>query len=75
MKDLEVVVIDDVEYFVIKEVKKGDISYLYLSNVDDYEDTLIRKVHKDDTNMMLPLESEKEFELACNLFLREIFTD
>lgn len=75
MNDLEVVLIDGVEYFIIKEAKKGNVSYLYLSNVNDYEDTLIRKVNKDDADMMLPLESEEEFEIACNLFLKELFAD
>ena len=76
MKELEVVLIDEVEYFVIKEAKQGDLSFLYLSNVDDPEDTLIRKIdNKDNPDMMLPLASEEEFELACNLFLNEIFAD
>lgn len=70
MKDLEVVTIDDNQYLVLKEVKHDDISYLYLSNINDEEDTLIRKTDKKDKDMILPLESEQEFEIACNLLLK-----
>ena len=69
MKDLEVIDIDDKSYLILKEVTKNDKTYLYLSNINDEEDTLIRKLEKD---VILPLESDKEFELACNLFVKEI---
>ena len=69
MKDLEVIDIDDKSYLILKEVTKDNKTYLYLSNINDEEDTLIRKL--EDTNI-LPLESDKEFELACNLFIKEI---
>lgn len=70
MKDLEVVTIDENQYLVLKEVKHDDISYLYLSNINDEEDTLIRKTDKKDKDMILPLENEQEFEIACNLLLK-----
>ncbi len=70
MKDLEVVEIDGESYVIIKEVKHEDTSYLYLSNINDEEDTLIRKTDKNDKEIILPLENEQEFELACNLLLK-----
>ncbi len=70
MKDLEVVTIDGTDYVIIKEVKHEDISYLYLSNINDEEDTLIRKTDKEDKDLILPLENDQEFELACNLLLK-----
>ena len=69
MKDLEVIDIDDKSYLILKEVTKDKKTFLYLSNINDEEDTLIRKLEKD---VILPLESDKEFELACNLFIKEI---
>lgn len=69
MRELEVIDIDDKSYLILKEVTKNDKTYLYLSNINDEEDTLIRKM--EDSNI-LPLENDKEFELACNLFIKEI---
>ncbi len=69
MRDLEVVEIDDKSYLILKEVIKDNKTYLYLSNINDEEDTLIRKLENND---VLPLENDKEFELACNLFIKEI---
>lgn len=68
-KELEVVEIDDKTYFILKEATSNNKTYLYLSNINDEEDTLIRKL--EDTNV-LPLEDDKEFEVACNLFIKEI---
>lgn len=70
MKDLEieVVEINGTEYMIIKEVKHKDTSYLYLSNINDEEDTMIRKT---DGDMLVPLASEEEFEIACNLLVKE----
>lgn len=68
-KSLDVIEIDDKSYIILKEVTNKDNTYLYLSNVNDEEDTLIRKIKEND---IFPLENEKEFELACNLFIKEI---
>lgn len=70
-KEVEVVEIDDKNYIVIKEATKDDKTFLYLSNINDEEDTLIRKLDIDDKNKVLPLENDEEFELACNLFIKE----
>ena len=69
MRELEVIEIDDKSYLILKEIIKDNKTYLYLSNINDEEDTLIRKM--EDSNI-LPLENDKEFELACNLFIKEI---
>ena len=69
MKDLELVEINDTSYVVLKEVKHKDTSYLYLSNINDEDDMMIRKTGDNDT--LIPLESEEEFEVACNLLIKE----
>lgn len=68
MKDVEVVEIDNSTYVILKEVTHKDTSYLYLSNINDEDDMLIRKVDKE---MLVPLENEEEFEIACNLLIKE----
>ena len=72
MKDLEVITIDGEDYLILKEVKHENVSYFYLSNVNNEEDTLIRKSDKKDKDLLVPLESDMEFELACNLLLKHI---
>lgn len=69
-KELEVITIDEKDYLVIKEVTYKDDVYLYLSNKEDDEDNLIRKVDKNNKKIVIPLENDKEFELACSLLLK-----
>ncbi len=66
MDEIEVVTIDDREYYVLQEVKKENKTFLFLSSTMDEDDTLIRKV---ENNQLVPLEDEQEFEVACNLLL------
>lgn len=68
MKDVEIVEINNNNYVILKEVKHNDTSYLYLSNLEDEEDTMIRKIKGDS---IIPLASEEEFEIACNLLIKE----
>ena len=68
MKEVEVIEINDTNYVVLKEVKHDNTSYLYLTNINDEEDIMIRKTKDDD---VIPLESEEEFEIACNLLVKE----
>ncbi len=68
MKEFEVVEINEMSYIILKEVTYKETSYLYLSNINDEEDTLIRKAEGD---MIIPLTSEEEFEIACNLLIKE----
>ena len=69
-KELEVITIDDKDYVIIEEVEHNNKTYLYLSNVINDEDTLIRKVDEDDKETILPLQDEQEFEIACNLLFK-----
>lgn len=62
-KNFEVVEVNNKAYIILKEIKHEQDNYLYLSNIEDPKDVLIRK------NELLPLESLDEYELACNLLL------
>ena len=69
-KELEVITLGDKDYYILNEVKRNGVTYIYLSNVLDRDDTLIRKSSKDDEELFIPLETEEEFELACLLLFR-----
>ena len=69
-KELEVITLGDKDYYILNEVKRNGVTYIYLSNVLDKDDTLIRKSSKDDEELFIPLETEEEFELACLLLFR-----
>lgn len=69
-KELEIITLGDKDYYILHEAKRNGTTYLYLSNVDDIDDTLIRKSSSEDETLFIPLESEEEFELACLLLFR-----
>lgn len=74
-KEIEIISIDDKNYGVIKEVNYKNISYLYLSNINDEEDSLIRKTNIENKNIVEPLKDEQEFELACNLLFKDLLNE
>lgn len=67
-RELNAVQIDDKTYLIVKEITKNDKKYIYLSNIDNKEDILIRRL---EDNKAVPLNNDKEFELACSLFIKE----
>ncbi len=71
-KEVEIIEIDDKEYVIIEEATHKEKTFFYLSNIQDEEDTLIRKASYDDKTKVIPLESEEEFEIACNLLYKNI---
>ena len=72
MKDLEVIKIDGGEYVILHQVSYQDKTFLYLSNILNEEDVLIRKIDKDDANKVVPIENDQEFEVACNCLLKNL---
>lgn len=66
-KELEIVEIDNKEYYVIKEIPHGNNVYLYLSNVTNDDDMMIRKTTSQDKDLIVPLSSKQEFDIACAL--------
>lgn len=69
-KELEIITLGNTDYYILSEVKFNGVTYIYLGNVLDKDDTLIRKSSKEDKNLYIPLESQEEFELACLLLFR-----
>lgn len=62
---------DGIKYAVIDEIKYCDKKYVYLTNINDYEDFCIRKVIVENTQeFLLGLDDDKEFDLALTLFAK-----
>ncbi len=70
-QEVEVVTIDQKEYAIIKEITLTDTTYVYLSNLVDIDDVMIRKYDKNDKDLIIPLSSEAEFKIACQAFFRD----
>lgn len=66
-REVEYVLIDNKKYEVVMEKKSGDTTYMYLSNLDDENDNLIRKYTTVDQETIYPLDNDEEFELAMSL--------
>ena len=61
--ELDVYTIDNKNYLLIDKI----YNYLYLSNEENEEDTLILK--EDVNNKLLPLDNEEELKNARSLFI------
>ena len=66
-REVEYVLIDNKKYEVVMEKASGDTAYMYLSNLDDDNDNLIRKYTTVDQETIYPLDNDEEFELAMSL--------
>ena len=64
-KELEVITIDNKDYAILKEKEYNDTTYIFLSNVANQDDIMIRKSSEEDKDLFVPLENEKEFNIAC----------
>ena len=65
--ELEIIEIDDKEYYVLTELPGKEENYLYLSNVNDDEDVFLRKSDKTNPDIVIPLESDEELKEAATL--------
>lgn len=66
-REVEYVLIDNKKYEVVMEKAYNDTTYMYLSNLDDENDNLIRKYTTVDQETIYPLDNDDEFELAMSL--------
>lgn len=66
--EIEYVIIDDKRFGVIEEKNANDITYVFLANLEDPTDQLIRKYTKENSEDLVPLDSDNEFQFALNLF-------
>lgn len=63
--ELDVYTIDNKSYLLIDKIN----NYLYLSNENDEEDTIILKEDITNNDNLLPLDNEEELQQALSLFL------
>jgi hypothetical protein len=70
-KDVEIITIDNKDYAIIKEKEHNSNTYFYLSNINNSNDIMIRKSSKEDKDLLIPLDNEKEFDLASTLLIKD----
>jgi len=62
---------DGIDYAVIDEIKHNENTYIYLTNINDYEDFCIRKILvENNEQFIVGLDDDKEFDLALMLFAK-----
>lgn len=66
---IDYVSIDDKKYGVTKEKKFNDTIYVFLANLDNPRDQLIKKYYENAKEELLPLETDSEFAFAMNLYM------
>ena len=70
-KDIETITFGNDNYAIIKEIPYKNTVFLYLSNINDENDVLIQKL-ANDMDTIIPLDDEREFDLACSIFFKNI---
>lgn len=65
--NIEVVTIDEKKYMIMNQMKDNNITYFYLSNVDDENDIMIRKAYDEDLDTLLVLDNKEEVDKALAL--------
>lgn len=75
MMDVEVMTIDGKEYGIFNEIVEKDTNYVFLVNLKNEKDMMIRKSSKDDKDLYIPLEDEDEYYLATLLLSKEKTTN
>ena len=68
MIELQAYEIDGIDYLVLEKIVNDGETYLYLANSNDPEDIMCRKIDKNDTDYIIPLENEEEVLKVINLF-------
>lgn len=67
MEEVTIFSFDDKDYMLLDQIR----DYVYLSNVDDRRDMMIRKVDPSDDEVLLPIEDDEEFEKALLLLTQK----
>ena len=67
MVDVDIYDIDGKEYMLLDRVTQKNSTYLYLSNVEEGNDFIIRKLNPKNEEEMIPLKDEEEVKKAILL--------
>lgn len=65
---VEVLDIDNKKYMVLNEINSDNETYIYLSNIKNPKDFVVRKLDKNDKEVLINLDNEEEFNKAMDLF-------
>lgn len=66
-RPVEYVLIDNIKYEIVMEKVSNNKTFLYLTNINDDKDMLIRKYTYDNKEILKPLDNDKELEEALKL--------
>lgn len=66
-RPVEYVLIDNIKYEIVMEKVSNNKAFLYLTNINDDKDMLIRKYTHDNKEILKPLDNDKELEEALKL--------
>lgn len=72
MVDVDVYIINGEKYYLLEEIEINGSSYLYLSKVDDEADFMFRKRDKDDKDILVTLDDEKEVKMVALIFANKM---
>ena len=68
MVEFEALDIDGIEYLILDRSVIDGEEYLYLSNSEDENDVMFRKVDKNDKDFIIPLDNEEEVIKVAKAF-------
>lgn len=68
---IDYVIIDDKKYGILKETTYNNATYVFLANLNNPKDQLIKKYYEANKDELLPLDSEEEFNYILTLFVEE----
>lgn len=68
---IDYVIIDDKKYGILKETTYNEATYVFLANLKDPTDQLIKKYYESNKEELLPLDSDEEFNYILTLFVEE----
>ena len=68
---IDYVIIEDKKYGILKETTYNEATYVFLANLNDPKDQLIKKYYESNKEELLPLDSDEEFNYILTLFVEE----
>jgi len=72
MQQVEIIDIENKKYMVLNEIEDNGVTYIYLTNIKNPKDFLIQKTDKEDSDYLVNLDSEEEFNKAFELFNKSL---
>lgn len=72
MNELDAIKLEGREFVIVDEIIVNNIKYVHLANADDPMDFCIRKiVIENNEEMLIGLDSDEEFDMALDAFVKK----